>query len=108
MQKKKFEVVVDPNEVNEHEGYTLGQTIYCLRYPDKLPSRGEITKIHLGEPLGAYHTFICEASGQFRKALFSDTMAEPSSQLRTAVEKAIAKARRHDKATEAKLKAKEK
>lgn len=108
MQKKRFETQVDPNEAREHEGYTLGQTIWCYRYPDKQPSRGEISKIHLGEPVGPYHTFICEASGQFRKALFEDTMAEPSQQLRVAVEKAIVKARKHDKATEAKLKAKEK
>ena len=108
MQKKRFEITADPNEVSEYEGYHLGQTVYCLRFPDKQPSKGEITKIHLGDSVGAYHTFICEASGQFRKALFSDTMSEPTKQLRDAAEKAIAKARRQDKAAEAKLKAKEK
>lgn len=108
MQRKRNEVPVDPNEVKEYEGYKLGQTVWCYRYPDKIPSKGEISKIHLGESVGAYHTFICELTGQFRKALFTDTFAEPTKQLRESVDKAIVKARKHDKAVEAKLKAKEK
>jgi hypothetical protein len=108
MQKKRLEIAVDPDEVKEHEGYKLGQTVHCFRFPDKQPCRGEITKIHLGESVGPYHTFICEVSGQFRKALFSDTMSEPTKQMREAVEKAIAKARKNDRAIEAKIKSKEK
>ena len=108
MQRKPLDVPVDPNEVKEHEGYKLGQTVHCLRFPDRQPSRGQITKIHLGESVGPYHTFICEVTGQFRKALFADTMSEPTKHMRDAVDKAIVKARKHDKATEAKMKAKEK
>lgn len=108
MQKKRFETQIDPNEVKEYEGYTLGQTVWCYRYPDKQPSKGELSNIHLGETVGPYHTFICEVTGQFRKALFADTQSVPTKQLRDAVEKAIVKARKHDKATEAKLKAKDK
>jgi len=108
MQRKKFEVETDPNEVKEHEGFKLGDTVYCLRFPDNAPSRGVITKIHLGESVGAYHTFICDATGQFRKALFTTTTSEPDSKLRSGVEKIISKVRRQDAAHAAKLKEKEK
>jgi len=98
MQKKKFDVVVDPNAVQEHEGIKVGQEVYCLRFPDKQPSRGMITDIHLDEKIGAYHTFICDITGQFRKALFSDTVSTPTPKMKSAVEKLIAKARKQDQA----------
>lgn len=101
MQRKKLDVPVDPNEVKEYGEFKLGQVIYCRRYPDNIPSKGEITKIHLGESVGAYHTFICEVTGQHRKALFSETMIEPTKQIKESIDKAVAKAR---KAAEAKSK----
>lgn len=94
MQRKKLDVPIDPNEVKEFEGYKLGQLIYCLRYPDSLPSKGEIAKIHLGESVGPYHTFICELTGQHRRALFSATMTEPTARIKESINKAVAKARK--------------
>jgi hypothetical protein len=98
MQKKKFDVVVDPNVVQEHEGFKVGQEVYCLRFPDKQTSRGMITDIHLDEKIGAYHTFICDITGQFRKALFSDTVSTPTPKMKSAVEKLIAKVKKQDQA----------
>jgi hypothetical protein len=106
MQKKKFDVAVDPNAIQEHEGFKVGQEIYCLRFPDKQPSRGVITDIHIDEKIGAYHTFSCEVTGQFRKALFSDTQATPTQKMKTAIEKLIAKARKQEQAAADKRKEK--
>ena len=106
MQKKKFDVVVDPNAVQEHEGFKVGQEVYCLRFPDKQPSRGVITDIHLDEKIGACHTFNCDVTGQFRKALFTDTMSTPTSKLKSAVEKLIAKAKKQEAAAVEKRKEK--
>ena len=106
MQKKKFDVVQDPNAVQEHGDFKLGQEIYCLRFPDKQPSRGVITDIHIDEKIGAYHTFSCEITGQFRKALFVDTMATPTPKMKSAVDKLIAKAKRQEQAAAEKRKEK--
>jgi hypothetical protein len=108
MQKKKLEVPVNLNEVKEHEGFVLGETVYCLRYPDKQASRGEISQIHLGEPVGPYITYSCEATGQFRKALLSETYKEPPVKVKSDAEKFIAKSLRKDQAHALKLKEKEK
>ena len=108
MQKKKFNVETDENAVKQHEGFSLGQEVYCLRFPDKQPSRGVITDIHLDEKIGAYHTFNCDITGQFRKALFSDTYATPTDKMKSAVEKLIAKARKQDQAAADKKKEKAK
>ena len=106
MQKKKFDVVVDPNAVHEHEGFKVGQEVYCLRFPDKQPSRGVITDIHIDEKIGAYHTFNCDVTGQFRKALFADTMSTPTPKMKSAVEKLIAKAKKQEAAAAEKRKEK--
>jgi len=106
MQKKKFDVAVDPNAIQEHDGFKVGQEIYCLRFPDKQPSRGVITDIHIDEKIGAYHTFSCEVTGQFRKALFADTQATPTQKMKTAIEKLIAKARKQEQAAADKRKEK--
>lgn len=106
MQKKRFDVSIDSSTVQEYEGFKLGQEVYCLRFPDKQPSRGEITDIHLDEKIGAYHTFSCEITGQFRKALFADTMSTPTPKMKSAVEKLITKARKKDQAAADKRKEK--
>lgn len=108
MKKKAFVVEQDPNEILELDGLKVGDTVYCLRYPDNLPSLGKIVKIQRGsEKTGPYHTYLCEASGQFRNALFSQTHIEPSEALRAAVEKELARAKKHDAVTLSKLKEKE-
>jgi len=107
-QRKKLEVPEDLNEVRTYESYSLGDIVYCLRYPDRQASRGEITKIHLGEQPGPYHTYSCEATGQFRKALFSDTYKDPPVKLKSDAEKFIAKSMKKNQAQALKHKEREK
>lgn len=108
MKKKAFVVEKDPNEILELEGLKVGDTVYCLRYPDNVPSLGTIVKIQRGsEKTGPYHTFLCEASGQFRNALFTQTHLEPSDHLRAAVNKELARAKKQDAVILSKQKEKE-
>lgn len=109
MRRNSFKPKVDPEAIQEISGFKLGDTIYCLRHPDKTPSRGSITKIHSGtEATGPYFSFLCDATGQFRYALLSQSSLDPDEGLRAAIEKEMARSRRVDAAIVAKLKEKEK
>lgn len=109
MRRKPFVPEVDPGEIQEISGFKLGDTVYCLRHPDGIPSRGKITKIQSGSSeTGPYCVFLCEATGHFRYSLLSKASLDPDESLRASVEKEMARARRSDAAIMAKLKEKEK
>jgi len=63
--------------IPELNGYSLGQSIYCLRYPDKILIRGSIyaifkTKTH------EFVELVDDITGQFRAALIEDIIENPT------------------------------
>jgi len=90
-QRKRMDVPEETNVLKEHEGISVGQDIHCYRYPDRVPSRGSVSSIHVAEGTDPYVTFYCEATGQFRRALCKDVILNPDDKLRRAVDKAISK-----------------
>ncbi len=75
--KKKIKQKDKKDEIQELEGFTLGQHVYCLRYPDKVLCCGNITKLHKTET-DTFFTFIDDITGQFRISLMSDVILEPT------------------------------
>ena len=58
-------------------GYELGQHIYCLRYPDLVLSCGNIFELHKTKS-DEFLTFIDDITGQYRIALLSDVIDDPT------------------------------
>ena len=109
LKRKPFKPEVDPEAIQEISGFKLGDTVHCLRHPDKTPSRGTITKIHSGTDVtGPYFSFLCDATGQFRYALLSQSSLDPDEGLRASIEKEMTRSRRQDAAIVAKMREKEK
>jgi hypothetical protein len=86
-----MDVPEETNTLKEYTGITVGQEVHCYRYPDRVPSRGSVTSIHVSDGSEPYITFFCEATGAFRRALCTDVVQNPDDKLRRAVDKAIAK-----------------
>ncbi|NDC23970.1 MAG: hypothetical protein EBZ49_07555 [Proteobacteria bacterium] len=89
--RKRMDVPEETNVLKEHAGISVGQEVHCYRYPDRVPSRGSVTSIHVAEGSDPYITFYCDATGQFRRALCSDVVLEPDDKIRRAVNKMISK-----------------
>lgn len=96
-QRKRMEVKAATDLIQEHEGLKIGQEIYCYRHPDRVPSHGSVTSIHVTPGEDSYVTFYCDATGQFRRALVREVFIEPDDKLRRAVNKIISKAKGSDK-----------
>jgi len=89
--RKRMDVPEETNTLKEYSGVSVGQEIHCFRYPDRVPSRGSVTSLHINEGPEPYITFFCEATGAFRRARFADVVQNPDDKLRRSVDKAIAK-----------------
>ena len=75
--KKNLKQKDKKDEIQELSGYSLGQHVYCLRYPDKVLCCGNITKLHKTET-DMFFTFIDDITGQFRISLIEDIVPEPT------------------------------
>jgi len=76
---KYSKVEKKPEGPQEHNGYTVGQEVWCYRFPNKEISFGKISKINLDQPGGeAIFNFYCEICGSFRIARFADIIDEPT------------------------------
>lgn len=76
MVKKKKEEIVDPG-VLEHDGWKLGQEVWCKRFPTEELACGPITSICLTDSEPCF-TFLDRFSGSFRMALFSTIVPVPT------------------------------
>lgn len=95
--RKRMEVKVSEDTIQEYEGLKVGQEIYCYRHPDRVASRGSVTSFHVNARDEPYITFYCDATGQFRRALVKDVFSNPDDKLQKAVNKIISKAKSNDK-----------
>ena len=73
--KKKLKKQDKKDKIQELNGYTLGQHVYCLRYPDKVLCCGNITDLHKTET-DLFFTFIDDITGQFRISLLEDIIQD--------------------------------
>lgn len=89
--KKEDKKIVGLQELS---GYSVGQLIYCFRYPDKLLVRGKIKNLFKTDT----HEFadvVDEITGQFRAALLEDIIENPTkSQVNSANTKIATKIRK--------------
>jgi len=92
--KKKTKIPEKKIGVDELSGFTIGQSIYCFRHPDKILARGEI-RILLKTKAGELAEFVDEITGQFRATMLDDIIANPTrSQINSANLKIATKIRK--------------
>ncbi len=88
--RKKSPVKKEPTGPQEYKERKVGDYVYCNRHTDDKFSYGRITNIHLedtsGEPC---FTFICEMVGQYRLALFSNIIDDPTTKMKNAKVRAL-------------------
>jgi hypothetical protein len=91
MATKKSKIkYVDPGP-QSYKTWNVGDYVYCNRFPDDRPAFGRITSIHLKDASGRKgFTFADEVSGQYRMALFSNIVDDPSSKMKSARRRADA------------------
>jgi hypothetical protein len=90
--KKKVEAAL-PLGVQEHDGWKLGQVVWCkLLTSDELAS-GPIYQINLKDSEPCF-TFIDKFSGSFRMALFSSIIALPTAAMQEKLIRALARSQR--------------
>jgi len=58
-------------------GFSLGDHIYCRRYPDLVLSCGTIFELHKTQS-DEFITFIDDITGQYRISLLKDVIENPS------------------------------
>lgn len=64
-------------QIENLSGYTLGQHVYCLRYPDDVLCCGNIVSLHK-TPANEFITFIDEITGQYRISLLEKIIDDPT------------------------------
>ena len=95
--KKKIQKPKKKIGLDSLGGFTVGQHIYCLRYPDHILCRGPIrhlfkTKTH------EFAEFIDEITGQFRITLLADIILEPTrKQINSANSRIATKIKKYEK-----------
>ena len=58
-------------------GFSLGEHVYCRRYPDLVLSCGSIIELHKTKT-DEFMSFIDEITGQYRLSLLKDIIKNPS------------------------------
>ena len=74
---KKTKKTPETKGLQELGGFTIGDFIYCLRFPDKVISRGAIIGIFETKS-GSFVDIIDEITGQYRSALLEDIIVNPT------------------------------
>lgn len=97
MAKKKSKLKTKKPEIEELDGYKVGQFIYCNRYPDKKLSYGRIEMFHLNTEEGKAVTFIDYLTSKYRLTLMRDIIDEPTAKQIESCQGQIALARRKPK-----------
>lgn len=64
-------------QIESLSGYSLGQHVYCLRYPDDVLCCGNIVSLHK-TPADEFITFIDEITGQYRISLLEKIIDDPT------------------------------
>ena len=107
--RKKNKVKQKPKGLQELSGYTVGQYVYALSFPNQVIIRGEIDALFKTEE----HEFlqlIDDIGTGYRIALLPDVIDKPTSKhVNSANSKIAAKMRKHEREQEikkAKIKAK--
>lgn len=75
--RKKNVIKEKPRGVPSLSGFEVGQSIYCLRYPDRALARGVI-KFLFKTKDDEFAEFVDDITGQFRATLLSDIIDEPT------------------------------
>ncbi len=78
MAKRKSKLKTKKPEIEELDGYKIGQEIYCKRYPDGKLSYGRIESFHLKTEKGKAVTFIDFITSKYRLSLMSDIIENPT------------------------------
>jgi len=78
MAKRKSKLKTKKPEIEELDGYKLGQNIYCKRYPDGKLSYGRIEQFHPNTEGGKAVTFIDFITNKYRLTLMDDIIDEPT------------------------------
>ena len=88
--KKKTKTTNTDNlDIMEHEGWKVGQEVWCRRYPLNDLACGSIKKITLGsEP---HFTFVDKFDGSFRIALFSSIIPLPTHSMQHKLDSVLAR-----------------
>lgn len=99
MARRKNKIKVKKPEIEELDGYSLGQTIYCKRYPDGKLSYGTIEMFHPNTEGGKAVTFIDYITSKYRLTLMDDIIDEPTPKQIEDCQSQIAIIRKRRKAT---------
>ena len=78
MAKKKSKLKTKKPEIEELDGYKLGQNIYCKRYPDGKLSYGRIEQFHPNTEGGKAVTFVDFITSKYRLTLMEDIIDNPT------------------------------
>lgn len=75
---KRKKLKAKPKEIQELDGYSIDQVVYCKRYPDNKLSYGRIDSFHPNTEGGPAFTIIDYITGTFRVALICNIIDEPT------------------------------
>ena len=78
MAKRKSKLKTKKPEIEELDGYKLGQNIYCKRYPDGKLSYGRIEQFHPNTEGGKAITFVDFITSKYRLTLMDDIIDNPT------------------------------
>jgi len=78
MAKRKSKLKTKKPEIEELDGYKLGQEIYCKRFPDGKLSYGRIEQFHPNTEGGKAVTFIDFITSKYRLTLMDDIIDNPT------------------------------
>ncbi len=75
---KRKKLKAKKKEIQEFEGYSLEQVVYCKRYPDNKLAYGRIDNFHPMTEGGPAFTIVDYITGTYRLALMCNIIDEPS------------------------------
>mgnify|MGYP006419833247 FL=1 len=100
--RKKNKVNKKPKGLQELSGYSVGQYVYALSYPNQVIIRGKIDALFKTED-HEFMEIIDDIGTGYRIALLSDVIDKPTSKhINAANSKIAAKMRKHEREQESK------
>ena len=91
--RKSLKKVPKETYTRDERIYTVGDHVYCTRYPDGVLSYGTIESFHPNSSVAPAFGFLCLMTESFRTGLMKDIIISPTKKMINRCDSAIAKQR---------------